>query len=78
MPKDPPTSSAMILTCVLTSAVVVITPGAGVLFTVSTGLAQGRGRTVAGVHLFPLGGIAVAAAHANALNGAAGHKGGVA
>jgi methylenetetrahydrofolate reductase (NADPH) len=49
-----------------------------VLSDLATGLAAGRGRTVAGIHIFPLGGIATAAAHANALNEAAATKGGVA
>jgi methylenetetrahydrofolate reductase (NADPH) len=49
-----------------------------VLSDLATGLAAGRGRTVAGIHIFPLGGIATAAAHANALNEAAAAKGGVA
>lgn len=49
-----------------------------VLADLAAGQAAGRGRTIAGIHIFPLGGIAVAAAHANALNEAAAAQGGVA
>lgn len=40
--------------------------------------AAGRGRNIAGIHIFPLGGIATAAAHANALNETTKTKGGAA
>jgi methylenetetrahydrofolate reductase (NADPH) len=49
-----------------------------VLSDLAAGLAAGGGRNIAGIHVFPLGGIAVAANYANALNGAAVAQGGVA
>lgn len=61
----------------LTKLVLPFTPDE-VLSDLSAGLAKGRGRNVAGIHIYPLGGIATAAAHANALNEAARARGGVA
>lgn len=49
-----------------------------VLADLATGLAAGRGRNIAGLHVFPLGGIATAAAHMRALTDAADTVGGVA
>lgn len=49
-----------------------------VLSDLAAGLDAGQGRNFAGIHIFPLGGIAVAASHANALNAAAAARGGVA
>lgn len=61
----------------LTKLLLPFTPD-DVLADLAAGQAAGRGRNIVGIHIFPLGGIAVAAAHANALNEAAAAQGGVA
>lgn len=48
-----------------------------VLSDLATGMASGRGRNIAGIHIFPLGGIATAATYANTLNETAALQGGL-
>ena len=48
-----------------------------VLSDLATGMAAGRGRNIAGIHIFPLGGIATAATYAKTLNETAARQGGL-
>lgn len=61
----------------LTKLLLPFTPD-DVLSDLATGMAAGRGRNIAGIHIFPLGGIETAATYARTLNEKATAQGGVA